>query len=334
MKVLMTGASGFLGAFTRQELDRRGISWQGLSRQGEFGVQGDLTCWDLGVSVESLRRESYTTFLHMGALYDMRAKPSQLFTTNVSGTLNALILAQKLGIKHFVNISSVAVVANCPKSLAGEHELFLDEPFHDAYGESKALSEKLIERWTDRFDSVFNIRLGVLVGDSVSGQMNRVDGPYWIPEAFRKLKQWLQWAPFPVPLPGGSANGAPLVPVDRAAFAIAEVLSKVDQIKGYTSIHGVPENRVDINDLYKDSLSFLGIGHKKYFLINKMPMNMDAKAAEFFTELPQKEVEYLSSFPIFNSLNSLSILPKGWCPDYSEYRDAFWRGYEKFVQNR
>jgi len=283
---------------------------------------------------EVLRKEDFTVFLHMGALYDLRGNPSGLYTTNVSGTLNALILARKLNISNFINISSVAAVANCPQSVAGEQELYLEEPFHDAYGESKALAERLLMRWTSEFESTLNLRLGVLVGDTKDGKVPRIDGPYWIPEAFRKLKKWLQWSPVPVPLPGGDANGAPLLPVDRAAFAIVESIEKVSKFKGYTPIHVIPDNLVQITDLYQDSLNFLGLGNKKFFLVKEMPLDLDSRAAEFFAKLPREEVKYLSEFPIFNRLNSASFLPEDWCPDYSEYKEAFWGGYEKFIQNR
>jgi len=334
MKVLLTGATGFLGDFVRKELTERKISWSGISRDGTHGIKGDLRSWNLGIDPDVLRKEGVTVFLHMGALYDLRANASSLFATNVSGTLNALILARKLNIPNFINVSSVAAVANCPLPIAGEQELFLDRPFYDSYGESKALAEKMLVRWTGEFESTLNLRLGVLVGDTLEGKVSRVDGPYWIPEAFRKLKSWLQWSPFPVPLPGGSAKGAPLVPVDRAAFAIAESICKVSKFKGHTPIHVIPKNLVEIGELYKDSLNFLGLGHKKFFLVNELPLDLDSRAAEFFAKLPREEVKYLSDFPVFNRLNSSNFLPENWCPDYSEYKSAFWRGYEKFIQNR
>jgi len=334
MKILITGSTGFLGRHVTSELDRRGIHWKGISRSGHQAYKGNIKSWNLGLKIDDLQNENFDALLHMGALYDLRAKPQELRMSNISGTLSALIVARKLGIPRFLNLSSIAAVVNSPDNDVGENELFLKNPFPDYYAETKAFGEQLVLQWSQYFESTFNLRMGILVGNTTEGEILRIDGPYHIPETFRKLKKYIYHNPLPLPLPGVNAKGAPIVPVDKAASAIAEVLFKAPGCKGPQTLHMVPSKGVQVEELYQDSLNFLGLGHKKFNLVGKLPFRTDMIVSRWVAKMPEEEVNYLLKMPKFHTHTADAFLGENWCPLYSDYKDAFWRGYEKFIQNR
>jgi NAD(P)-dependent dehydrogenase (short-subunit alcohol dehydrogenase family) len=237
MAYFVTGATGFIGRHLVEELLRnrtedvhvlvRETSRDRLDTlikgwpDGERvkPVVGDLSEPRLGVDETWIdeHKGKIDHFFHLAAIYDMTADEERNERLNVEGTRNAVELANALeaGILH--HTSSIAA--------AGAHKgLFREDMFDEGqklptpYHRTKFESEKIA-----REDSTVPWRVyrpAVVVGHSQTGEMDKVDGPYYFFKAIQKVRGWLpEWAP----LIGPELGYTNVVPVDYVAKAMDHI---------------------------------------------------------------------------------------------------------------
>ena len=139
--ILVTGASGFIGARLRRALEAKGRALRVLTRKPGFGpggsvVSGDIT--DLDACRAALRGTA--AVIHVAG--EKRA-PSRFGPVNVGGTRNLLAAARAEGVRRFVHVSSVGVIGADPL----EAEVFDEDapcrPRND-YEKSKWEAEDLV----------------------------------------------------------------------------------------------------------------------------------------------------------------------------------------------
>ncbi|MDP3890421.1 SDR family oxidoreductase [Nocardioides sp.] len=233
MSYFVTGATGFIGRFLVQELiDHREGDIFVLVRKGsraridhlirQWGtdrvipVTGDLSQAHLGVAPSWVKEHqgSIDHFFHLAAIYDMAADDATNETMNVGGTRNALDLAGSLQVGCFHQVSSVAA--------AGEHVGHFDETMFDEgqtlpspYHRTKFESERIVREEATVPWRVY--RPSVVVGDSQTGAMDKVDGPYYFFPLMKALRDTL---PSWLPLVGVDLGDTNVVPVDYVAKAM------------------------------------------------------------------------------------------------------------------
>jgi len=142
MKILVTGANGFVGARLCEELARRSVPFVAATRSRHAGAiaVGGLTAetdWSQALI-------GVTTVIHLAArvhvMNETEADPADAFRqANVDGTLNLARQAIAAGVKRFVFVSSIKV--NGERTL-GRPFSATDTPApEDPYGQSKQLAE-------------------------------------------------------------------------------------------------------------------------------------------------------------------------------------------------
>ncbi len=347
----MTGGTGFLGKSVVPLLTARGHTVWTLSRQNKTPsndvhfIKGDLTLWDAGVDLTNdvrIQKSFHTkdaigpfdVCLHMAALYDLQSGEERAMKNNVLGTQTALTLAQKIEIPIFINISSVAVTINCSARQVEPEDINLTSAFPDHYARTKALAEKLVTDWEGPLRRL-NLRLGVVVGDSVNGVIERIDGPYHCPHLFAKLKPWIERLPGALPLPGREDRRLPLVPVNQAAAGIVRCLEIFhdEKTERNRSLHLIPKYGLPVPDLYSATLRHLAI-HKKIKLLQNLPHILNRELGSRVGRLPKEELSYLLRLPRLDESETRRWLGENWCSEFPDYETSFWRGYDQFVSNR
>ncbi len=241
MNYFVTGATGFIGRNLVQRLLRREGTVYALVRAGSRGrleelrtsfgpngarvvpIAGDLTQPGLGVSEEDLLtlRGEVDHFFHLAAIYDMTAGAEAQEIANVEGTRHAVELAGAIEAGCFHQISSIAVAG----LYKGEwREDMFDQAEHldtHPYFRTKHESERVVREECSRPWRVY--RPGIVVGDSRSGEIDKVDGPYY---AFKLLQQVRRVLPTWLPTIGVEGGEINIVPVDYVADAIDYIAHK------------------------------------------------------------------------------------------------------------
>jgi NAD(P)-dependent dehydrogenase (short-subunit alcohol dehydrogenase family)/thioester reductase-like protein len=185
---------------------------------------GDLVQPRLGVSDEVLMelQGCIAHFFHLAAVYDMTADAETNRVANVEGTRHAVELANALDAGCLHHVSSIAV-AGMYKGLFRE-DMFdegqkLDHPYH----RTKFESEKIARSQTRGRWRVY--RPSIVVGNSQTGVMDKIDGPYYFFTAIKKARHYL---PAWFPLVGPEFGYTNIVPVDYVAAALDHIAHQPD----------------------------------------------------------------------------------------------------------
>ena len=246
MSSFVTGATGFIGRHLVSELvdHREGpifvlVRASSLSRMETMIQQwtrgsgsdrvvpviGDLGEPGLGVDPEWAAEHAGKVdhFFHLAAIYDMTADDATNDAMNVQGTRYALELADALQVGRFHQVSSVAA--------AGDYhgrfdETMFDEgqPLPSAYHRTKYESEKIVREESTVPWRVY--RPAIVVGDSETGAMDKIDGPYYFFPLIKRLRDNL---PSWLPLVGADLGDTNLVPVDYVAKAMDHIAHLPDR---------------------------------------------------------------------------------------------------------
>ena len=235
MQYFVTGATGFIGKrLVKTLLARRGATVYFLLRPESEGkvealreywgaagakaipVYGDLTAKKLGVSADELKKlkGKIDHMYHLAAVYDLSADAESQIQVNIEGTRNAVEFAKAIDAGHLHHVSSIAA--------AGLYEgVFREDMFDEAEGldhpyfMTKHESEKIVRKEAKVPWTVY--RPAMVVGDSTTGEMDKIDGPYYFFKLIQRMRQLLPpWMPS-VGLEGGRIN---IVPVD---FVVASL---------------------------------------------------------------------------------------------------------------
>ncbi|HCZ15271.1 MAG TPA: short chain dehydrogenase, partial [Candidatus Accumulibacter sp.] len=204
MNYFVTGATGFIGKrlverllirpdstvyFLTRSLELPRLQelydYWGCDDKRVVAIVGDLTQDDLGVSKTDIRKlkGKIEHFFHLAAVYDLKASAEDQQLANVDGTRNTVRLAEAIGARHFHLVSSIAA--------AGLYEgLFREDMFDEAenlenpYFRTKHDSEAIVRKECVIPWRVF--RPAIVVGDSRTGEMDKIDGPYYFFKLIQK----------------------------------------------------------------------------------------------------------------------------------------------------
>jgi NAD(P)-dependent dehydrogenase (short-subunit alcohol dehydrogenase family) len=246
----VTGATGFIGRHLVEHLLKRDGTIHALVREGSRGrldelaerlgaggrivpIAGDLSKKGLGIEGFDAKIDH---FFHLAAVYDMEADDKAMREANVDGTLHVIEFANSIDVGAFHHTSSIAV--------AGKYEgLFREDMFDEgqklphAYHQTKFESEKLVREEIEAPLRVY--RPAIVVGNSVTGEMDKVDGPYYFFKLIQRMRHALpEWFPV-IGIEGGKVN---IVPVDFVARAMDHIAHMPDD-----ELHGNTFHLTDPN---------------------------------------------------------------------------------------
>ena len=238
MQYFVTGATGFIGKrLVKKLLARRGstvyfllreesrdklpdlLAFWGTTKARAIPVFGDLTAKKLGVAADEIKKlkGQIDHVFHLAAVYDLKADEESQIQVNIEGTRSMVEFAQAIDAGHVHHVSSIAA--------AGLYEgVFREDMFEEAEGldhpyfMTKHESEKIVRKECKKPWTVY--RPAMVVGDSTTGEMDKIDGPYYFFKPIQRLRQILPpWMPS-IGLEGGRVN---IVPVDYIVDALDHI---------------------------------------------------------------------------------------------------------------
>jgi thioester reductase-like protein len=241
LNYFVTGATGFIGRHLVEELLQRDGTIYVLVREGSRGRLDELVDrWGAGdrivpvvgdLSKEALGVEGFDEridhLFHLAAIYDVEASEESLMRANVEGTRHVVEFANNHDVGMFHHTSSIAVAGDWRGPYL---ETMFDEgqEHTHAYHASKFESEKLVRSALEKPVRIY--RPGIVVGHSQTGEMDKIDGPYYTFKLIQRLRYALpQW----FPLIGPEGNQLNLVPVDFVAKALDHIAHLPDD-----KVHG------------------------------------------------------------------------------------------------
>ncbi|MQA24837.1 MAG: SDR family oxidoreductase [Micromonosporaceae bacterium] len=195
---LVTGGTGFLGQHLLRRLLARddcervhalvraasvdrlramAASWPHGERLSP--LIGDLTASALGLSDESVAdlTGAVDHVVHLAAIYDMTADEAANRAANVDGTARVVTLANTIGAGCLHHVSSVAVAGD-HRGRYAEDQFDVGQRLTSPYHATKFEAEALVR---ERAGTPWRVyRPAIVVGDSATGEMDKIDGPYYL----------------------------------------------------------------------------------------------------------------------------------------------------------
>jgi thioester reductase-like protein len=294
-------------------------------------VTGDVCILDLGLSGREVRALTgeVARVHHAADVSYLGIDKRETLAVNVGGTRMVLdFAAECTALARFVHYSTV-FVSGARRGVILESDLDDGQRFRNVWEESKLQAELLVRRAMTRLPASV-VRPGIVVGDSKSGEIGRLDGPYY-------LMALMVLAPTdaPVPLPGRGGAPLNLVPIDFVVSAAMEI-ARSERAVGRT-FHVTDPNPVSARRVFELVAKSAGRTRPSSGMpIGLSRLLMRTPFLERFVRSPRQFVDYFDHLALYSCRNTLEVLDGTGvsCPAFESYVDVLIRYVKEYLAAR
>lgn len=285
-------------------------------------IEGDVTAIDLGLGGEDyLALARRVEVVHHAAQSTWEAAPPRTVTAlNLQGTHEVIELATTArGLGRTVRIVaySSTLVAGDHEGIVREGDLELGQGFRSEVERSLYQAERMLRR-ASADGPVTVVRPSIVVGHSVTGEVDVLDGPYLYLVVLLESP-----VDITVPLPSGGANTLHVVPVDhvaRAGVTLGEVAHE-----GLRTYHVIDRRALPARRAFE----LLADAAQRRFRVSGMPVGL-ARAVlrtpgvDRLARSPRAFFERLATRTLYDDTQAQSVLGAAGveCPAFETYAPA------------
>ncbi|MCP3800808.1 SDR family oxidoreductase [Allokutzneria sp. A3M-2-11 16] len=339
---LVTGATGFLGVRLVERLLRRAacervfvlvrpaskakldqIAQRWPQPERVWPVSGDLTEPGLGLDdADHARLADVDHVIHLGASYDLTADEATARAANVDGTRHVVDLVAELGSAKLHHVSSVAVAGD-HRGAFTENDFDLGQRFDSPYHATKFEAERVVRERSGIAWQIY--RPSAIVGDSRTGEMDKIDGPYYFFGALAELSR----LPAALPLAGADLGSTNMVPVDWVADALDRLVHN-DFEPGRT-FHLTAPGAQSLTSVYNALAE--AAGAPRIAITAPVPVRalLNLPGLGKLLGVPPEVLPHMTfsaSFDRSNTDRALADLPT---PEFGEYANQLWRYWRRHL---
>jgi len=292
-------------------------------------LTGDVCSMDLGLSGDEFQElsQKVTHIFHLAAIHQLKVDEQVAERVNVGGARNVIEFARECShLRRLVHFSS-CYVSGDRIGVITEEELSMGQRFRNAYEATKYKAEVLCRAAMEEVP-ITVIRPPIVVGDSVTGEMDRLDGIYQI-----GVLVVVSPAYVPLPLPGDGVAPLNMVPVDfvvRSALALSDDPRAVGR-----TFHVVDPNPLASRTVYELMAEKAGRRTPPVRIsTNVSRWLMRVPGLEYLAPQGMQALHYLNHLAIYNSPNTLELLHGTgvMCPRFESYADVLMQYLRRRLQ--
>ena len=347
MRYVVTGGTGFIGRRVVSRLlgeypdaevwvvVRRPSLGRFERLAGQWGERakplvGDLAEPDLGLTDEAIvELGNVEHVVHCAAIYDITAPEPDQRIANVEGTRAVIELARRLD-ATLHHVSSIAVAGEFRGEYT-EDDFDVGQQLPTPYHQTKFEAELLVREATGLPHRIY--RPAVVVGDSRTGEMDKIDGPYYFFGVLAKLAVLPRFTPIMLP-DTGRTN---IVPVDYVVDALV-ALMHADGRDGQT-FHLTAPKTIGLRGIYRGIADAAGLPPLRGSLPRSVsaPLTKVRGRAKVWRNMaatqlgiPAEVLDVVDLAPTFISDNTRKALHGTGSPDirvpaFADYAPKLWR---------
>jgi thioester reductase-like protein/NADP-dependent 3-hydroxy acid dehydrogenase YdfG len=342
MRYVVTGGTGFIGRRVVSQilalhdeaevfvLVRRASLARFEELAAEWGdrakpLVGDLTSAGLGLA-DLADLGPIDHVVHCAAIYDMTVDAATQQAANVEGTRAVIELTRALN-ATLHHVSSIAVAGNYP-GIFTEDDFDVSQELPTPYHQTKFEAEQLVRATPGLRYRVY--RPAVVVGDSRTGEMDKVDGPYYFFGVLSRLAALPKFTPMMVP-DTGRTN---IVPVDYVVDAMVALMHAGGR-DGQT-FHLTSPKPIGLKDIYRGVAREAGLPPLRGTLpgATAAPVLKATGRAKILRNMaatqlgiPGEVLDVVDLAPSFASDNTVAALQGTGIvlPEFASYAPKLWR---------
>jgi nucleoside-diphosphate-sugar epimerase len=279
---------------------------------------GDVVDLDLGLSGAEIREilDEVQLVYHLAGIYHLGVDSRTTWRVNVEGTRSVLELAAGMRSLERLVVMSTAFVSGVREGIIREDELDVGQRFRNEYERSKLEAERLCRRAMSTLP-ISVVRPGLVLGDSRTGAIDRIDGAYWLINAIVNMPLDIH-----LPLPGTGDEPLNMVPIDYVIDAIYAISRDPDAIGG--TFHLTDPNPLSARQVFEVVAEKAGRRAPRGRLPSVLTKALvHVPGLERLSRASRQFLDQFDQRVLYNSAHTMRVLSKHGitCPPFESYAE-------------